>query len=57
MRSAGESIASVNSELELILMDTLPVLGSMRETSPVSISCCLELNSSYIIPRSASRMP
>ena len=38
-------------------MDAAPVRGSMRETTPVSISCSLLVNSSYIMPRSASRMP
>ena len=36
---------------------TAPERGSMRVTTPVRISCSLELNSSYIMPRSASRMP
>ena len=46
IRSLAESMASVNSELELILMETPPVRGSMRETTPVSISCSFEVNSS-----------
>jgi hypothetical protein len=39
-------MASVYSLLEEMRMETLPFLGSMWETTPVRISCSLEVNSS-----------
>ena len=44
--SLAISRASVDSVPVPIRSDALPVLGSIRVTTPVRISCCLELNSS-----------
>ena len=46
MHSLGMSMASVNSLLEEMRMDTAPFLGSIWLTTPVRISCSLEVNSS-----------